>query len=174
MFRTLLLAALPPLGLVAAWLLMRRPVRAVREDRDFRRALLLFRLRREPLEAAFLRSLAATDPWAIGRWEDGRWLDGVSFARDRQTRRLLALVGVRFGEPGFYSFGFEEEDDDREVGPRGGVAAAPGVATVRFAYAQGTWTPDGRIEGLLPEDALRSRSDLVPVGSPPPPRIACD
>ena len=74
------------------WLLLgrlRRPQRATVE-----RARKLFHLQRERLEHKFF-TLAAKSGKPRGlEWTDCEFEDGVSFARDRHTGRLRALVGV--------------------------------------------------------------------------------
>ena len=85
-----------PACLVAAWLIVRRPLRQVVEELHVDQARLLFRQQREWLEARFLKALGKLDPIERLRWEDAHWHDEVLWARDNQTRRLLALVGIHF------------------------------------------------------------------------------
>src|SRR5947209_15496670 len=88
-------------ALAAAWMIIRGPVRHLQEDLHAERARELFRQRREWLEADFLGALGKIDPTVRLRWEDAHWHDEILWARDRQTRRLLALIGVHFG-PGLF------------------------------------------------------------------------
>src|SRR5205823_6620738 len=81
---------------VAAWLILRQPVRHVLEDLNIDGARDQFRRQREWLEARFLGALAKADPVERRRWEEAHWHDEIVWARDRQTRRLLALAGVHF------------------------------------------------------------------------------
>ena len=72
-----------------AWLRSRRPSRV-----NLERARKLFHLRREWLEAKFF-TLAANSGKPRGlEWVDCNFENPVSFARDRHTGRLRALVGV--------------------------------------------------------------------------------
>src|SRR4051812_12829718 len=84
------------LCLVASFFLLLRPLRHAYEDHHVDKARELFRPQREGLEARFLSVLTRIDPVEALRWEDATWQDEVVWARDRRTRRLLALVGVRF------------------------------------------------------------------------------
>lgn len=71
------------------WLRSRRPSRV-----NLERARKLFHLRREWLEAKFF-TLAANSGKPRGlEWVDCDFENPVSFARDRHTGRLRALVGV--------------------------------------------------------------------------------
>ena len=75
---------------LAAGLILRGPVRHLTEDVHAERARELFRKRREWLEADFLDALGKTSPTERLRWEDAHWHAEILWARDRQTRRLLA------------------------------------------------------------------------------------
>ena len=128
-----------PPCLVAAWLLLRRPLRQFREDRHVGRARELFRLQREWLEARFLGSLAKVDPLERVRWEDAHWHDEVIWARDRQSRAFLALIGVHFDATSF--------DDLGDPRPRN--------ATALFEYRKGRWFAEGkRLDELRPDEAV--------------------
>lgn len=104
-----------------------------------------FHLRREWLEAAFL-TLAAQSGKPRGlQWVDCEFEDAVSFARDRNTGRLRALVGV--------TISFEAV-----VG--GGMEDNPNVGNLRAAtaifYLDGeAWSTTGKaIFNLNPEQAI--------------------
>ena len=113
-----------------AWLRRQRPWQV-----NLERARKLFHLRREWLEARFF-TLAATSGKPRGlEWVDCDFEDPVSFARDRHTGRLRALVGVtvRF----------------RAV-EGGGMEDNPNVANLRAASAiflldGEDWSTDGRV-----------------------------
>jgi hypothetical protein len=145
-------AGLVPVCVLAAWLVVRRPVRWIVEDRDFARARDLFRLQREGLEAKFLGSLARLDPIERLRWEDAHWHDDVVWARDRQSRRLLALVGVHF-----------------DVDPLSGFPdEPPHQATALFEFRKGRWSADGRhIDEIRPDEAFLRHREFEPVVLPP-------
>ena len=92
----LIWAGLLPGCVAAAAIIARRPARQVWEEMHVDRARALFRLRREWLEARFVGALRRIDPAEGRRWEDASWRDEIVWARDRQTRGFLALVGVHF------------------------------------------------------------------------------
>ncbi len=130
-----------PACLVTAWLIVSRPLRRAIEELRVEQARVLFRRRREWLEAYFLGALGKLDPIERVRWEDARWHDEVHWARDNQTRRLLALVEIRF-DPG------SSPDDDEP----GSLARH---ATALFEYRKGRWFADGkRLDATLPGEAL--------------------
>src|SRR3954466_1293724 len=82
---------------VAAALILRGPLRQLSEEVHAERARDLFRQRREWLQADFLQAMGRSNPTERLRWEDAQWHDEILWARDRQTRRLLAFIGVHFG-----------------------------------------------------------------------------
>src|SRR5436309_476390 len=94
-----------PACAVAGWLVLRRPLRLFLEDLHVDRARTHFRSQREWLEARFLSALARTDPIERVRWEDAHWHDEILWARDRQTRSFLALIGVHFEGVAFDELG---------------------------------------------------------------------
>ena len=137
-----------PACAVAAWLIVQGPARRVLEGRHDDRARALFRQRREWLEARFL---AALDPAERLRWEDAHWHDEVVWARDRQTRRLLALVGVHF-------------DANPFDGPS---SLAPRHATALFEFRKGRWFAEGkRLDAIRPDEAFLRLQRFEPVASP--------
>lgn len=143
-----------PSCLVAAWLIVRRPLRQVVEEMHVDQARLLFRQRREWLEARFLDALGAIDPIERLRWEGARWHDEVHWARDSQTRRLLALVEIHFEPDPF-------DDALRPHAPH---------ATALFEYRKGRWFADGkRLDATRPEDALVRHGRFEKVAPPPRP-----
>ena len=104
-----------------------------------------FHLRREWLEASFL-TLAAQSGSPRGlQWVDCEFENDVSFARDRNTGRLRALVGV--------TISFEAT-----IG--GGMEDNPNVSNLRAAtaifYLDGeAWSTTGRaLFNLNPEQAI--------------------
>lgn len=144
-----------PCCLLAAWFLLRKPVRHFTEDLHFETAQVQFRQQREWLEARFLGGLAKLDPIERIRWEDAHWHNEVLWARDRKTRTLLALIGVHFEHVGFDEFG----------------EARPRHATALFEYRRGRWHAEGkRLDEVRPDEVvLRSpRFEAVAVQ---PPRV---
>jgi hypothetical protein len=93
----------------------------------------------------------ATDPVERLRWEDAQWSDEIVWARDRQSRQLLALIGVRF-----------------EAEPVDGFAPEPArYATAVFSYHKGRWRTDGRhIDEIGPDEAFRRHREFEPVAPP--------
>jgi hypothetical protein len=129
-----------PACLVAAGIIVRRPLRQFTEEMHVDHARELFRMQREWLEARFLGALAKIDPAERLRWEDACWHDEVLWARDRQTRRLLALIGVHFDATLF---------DDL-------AGSAPRHATALFEFRKGRWCADGkRLDEIRPDEAVR-------------------
>jgi hypothetical protein len=125
--------------LIVAWLVIRRPLRHYAEELHVDHARELFRMQREWLEAGFLGALSRIDPIERVRWEDAHWHDEVLWARDRQTRVFLALIGVHFDEPLF--------DDLSEPHPR--------HATALFEFRRGRWVAEGkRLDEVRPDEAV--------------------
>ncbi len=130
-------AGLLPGCLAAAAVIVRRPARQVWEEMHADRARLLFRRRREWLEARFVSVLLRIDPAEGRRWEDAEWRDDVVWARDRQTRAFLALAGVHFGPL---------TRDDRPYARH---------ATALFEYRKGVWHAEGkRLDEIRPDEAF--------------------
>ena len=139
------------LSLLAAWLVVRRPVRQALEDLDLDRARAAFRPQRERLEARFLTALGKADPIERLRWEDARWHDEVVWARDRKTRRLLALVGVHFDHGPLPEF----------------PGYPPRHATALFEYRKGRWHAEGkRLDEIRPDEAFLRHQRFEPVVLP--------
>ncbi len=145
--------------LFTAWLILRRPLRQIVEDVHVDHARLLFRQYREWLEARFVTVLSQSDPALGERWESAHWHDEVLWARDRQTRRLLALVCVHF-DPGPFEFPHTQRH-----------------ATAVFEFHNGRWWVEGkRFERSPSRRGSRQRPALRagrPLGaSSPPGRIS--
>lgn len=135
-------AGLLPFCGLAGWMIVRQPIRAAVEARDAERARELFRRQREHLEADFVARMVRAEPLDPARWEEARWADEVVWARDRQTRNLLALVGVDLDHGG----------------------CGEGRATAVFEYRGRRWTADGRhLRSVEPYEAFRRRPDFEPV-----------
>jgi hypothetical protein len=106
----------------------------------------VFSLRREMLEARFLTLAAASGKPRGLTWVDCDFDNRVSFARDRNTRQLRALVAV--------TIRFEAvEGGDLEDNPNVGNLRA---ATAVFRFDEGHWSTDGRaIFNLNPQEAIK-------------------
>jgi hypothetical protein len=151
----LIWAGILALSMVVAWMILRRPLRQIVEDVHIDHARELFHQQREWLEARFISALSRNDPAEAQRWEAANWHDEVLWARDRQTRHLLALVGVHF-EPGPF---------DLMVGPR--------HATALFEFRKGRWHVEGkRLDEMRPDEAVGRNQpyEAVAVSPPPNPR----
>jgi hypothetical protein len=140
--------AILPACLVVACLFLRRPFRLSLERIQVDRAGDLFHRQREWLEARFLKALSEIDPEEGLRWEEAHWHDEVLWARDRQTRRLLALVGVHFDSDPY--------DDDLEARPR--------HATALFEFRKGRWHAEGKgLDELCPAEVVLRNRRFEPV-----------
>ena len=147
-----ILWALVSIGFLAGWTLVRRPIRQFAEELQVDRARGQFRQQREWLEARFLSALARIDPLERVLWEDAHWHDEILWARDRQTRRFLALIGVHFDGP-----------TDDELG-----AGCPRHATALFEYRRGRWCADGkRLDEIRPDEAVLRNHRFEPVVTHP-------
>ncbi len=141
-----------PSCLVAAWLIVRSPLRQILDEMRVGQAHVQFRQQREWLEVRFLKALGQVDPVERLRWEYARWHDQVHWARDNQTHRLLALVEVHF------------EPDPLDDSP--GFLA--GHATALFEYRKGSWAADGkRLDATRPDEAFLRHGRFEPVAPPP-------
>ena len=141
-----------PSCLVAAWLIVRKPLRQVVEELHVDQARLLFRQQREWLEARFLKAMGKVDPIERLRWEDANWHDEVIWARDNQTRRLLALVEIHF----------DPAPDDEDA-----PESTAQHATALFEYRRGRWIADGkRLDATRPVDAMVRHGRFEPVAPP--------
>jgi hypothetical protein len=139
---------LPVCGAVG-WVVLRVPLRSLWEAHDALKARDLFRRQREWLESRFLSALARAEPLARVRWEDADWRDEVVWARDRRTRRFLALVGVKFEANPF---------DDDEL---------PDHATALFEYYDHCWHAEGgHLDAVRPSEAFLRHRQLEPVDLP--------
>lgn len=144
-----------PACMVAAGLIVRRPLRQFTEEMHVDHARELFRMQREWLEARFLGALAKVDSAERLRWEDAHWHDEVLWARDRQTRRLLAMIGVHFDAAPF--------DDLAGVAPR--------HSTALFEFRKGHWCADGkRLDEIRPDEAVRRNQRFERVVTHPRPQ----
>jgi hypothetical protein len=140
--RWLIWAGMLPLG-IAAWTILRRVFFQITEELHVDRAREQFRLQREWLEARFLTALVKNNAAEGERWQEhSHWRDEVVWARDRHTRRLLALIGVHF-------------DNNPYEDPAGNP---PRHATALFEYRKGRWHAEGkRLDQVRPDEAFRQQ-----------------
>ncbi len=135
----------------AAWMILRRPLRQVFEDVHLDHARALFHQRREWLEARFISALNLIDPVEGQKWDSAHWHDEVLWARDRQTRHLLALVCVHFDPDPF--------DLPRETRH----------ATALFEFRKGQWFGEGkRLDEMRPDQAVGRNQQFEAVVVTPP------
>jgi hypothetical protein len=134
------------LGISVTALMLRRPLRQIIEDMHLDRARIAFHRQREWLEARFMSALNHGDSLEAERWESAHWHDEVLWARDRQTRHLLALVCVHF-EPGPFD-----------------LSGAQRHATVVFEFRRGRWCAEGRrLDETQPHEAIGRNQRFEPV-----------
>lgn len=145
-----------PVVVVVAWMIIRRPLRQIVEDVHVNHARELFHQQREWLEARFISVLSHADPGEGQRWESAQWHDEVLWARDRQTRHLLALVCVHF-EPAAFD-----------------LLQMTRHATALFEFRKGRWHVEGkRLDEIRPNEAVghNQRYEAVAVSPSPPRRV---
>jgi hypothetical protein len=123
------------------WLVLyRRPGRS-----SIERARKLFHLQRERIEHRFFMLASHSGKPRGLEWVDCDFEDDVSFARDRHSGRLRALVGVTIG---FRAVAGGDMEDNPNVGNlRAGTAV--------FHLDGSDWATDGRvIFNLNPTEAI--------------------
>lgn len=114
-------------------------------QREVQRALGLFRLRREGLEAKFFQLAAAGGKPRGLRWTHCEWKDDVRFAHDLSTGLLTAFVGVEI------HFEAIEGGDMEDVEAVGHFREASAV----FHCQNGVWGTGGKaLFNLSPEEAV--------------------
>jgi hypothetical protein len=105
-----------------------------------------FHLRREWLEAHFLKIASSSGRPRGLAWVDCDFEDRVSFARERATGHLRALVGVTIGFEAVAGGGMEHVE----------AVSNLRAATAVFRFDQGAWHSDGRaVFNLNPEETIR-------------------
>ena len=148
------LIALAALGLaalvVAAFIVPKR----IRQRRR-RRARAEFPELRPDVERQFFAAASASGKPRGLRWKEIRFHEGQSFAVDRVSGALYALVGATV------SFEAIEGGPMEDVEAVGNLRAATAV----FVFNKGTWTAEGRtIFNLTPQETIdRYQSALKPV-----------
>lgn len=122
-----------------------QPMRQRWRQRNTRKAIDLFRLRRESLEAKFFDLAAASGKPRGLRWVECDWQEDVRFARDLETGLLTAFVSVEL------HFEAIEGGDMEEVAAVGDVRDASAV----FHYDRGQWGTGGKaLFNMNPNDAV--------------------
>ena len=134
-------AAFVALLSAAPWLVARW------QRRDERKALELFRLRREVLEARFFELAAASGKPRGLRWKHCEWKSPVYFARDLQTGLITAFSAVEI------HFEAIAGGDMEEVAAVGDVREASAV----FHYQHGAWGTGGKALFNMPPELAREK-----------------
>jgi hypothetical protein len=137
----LILGVVGLVGLVLAW----RPLRRLGGAIQVERARELFLLQRERLQSLFLPAAAATGKPRGLRWKDCLFGEEIAFARDRQSRQLVALVSVTIQ---FEAVEGSDMEDNPNVGHlRNGSAV--------FFFQAGHWHTSGKVVfNLNPAETL--------------------
>jgi hypothetical protein len=127
-----------------------------RQDENAR-ALRLFKLRREMLEAKFFDLASAGGKPRGLRWTKCDWQEEVRFARDVQTGLLTAFVAVEI------HFEAIEGGEMEEVEAVGHFREASAV----FHYQRGVWGTGGKaLFNMHPADAVaRLEGQYTPISS---------
>ncbi len=94
-------------GVAFVW----RPLRHARREKVLFRARREFHRQREMLEARFVQRAAACGKPRGLRWTDCDFSDDVTYARDRRTSRLSALVAVTIAFEAVEGGGMEENEN---------------------------------------------------------------
>lgn len=141
---------------VFAGVLLWKPIRTWRRQREAERGIRQFRMQREILEARFFDIAARLGKPRDLRWVECDFQDSVTFARDSHSGLLTAFVGVNI------------KFEAIEGGDMEGVAAVSNIrdAAAVFHYQFGRWGTGGRaLFNMNPADALvRLQGQYVPVG----------
>jgi hypothetical protein len=132
------------LTVVVVAALLWRPFQGIVEEIEMERARESFTFQRERLELYFiLQSARSGKPRGL-QWKDSNWENEVEFARDRRTRKLLALVGVTIF---FEALPDSEMEDNPNVG-------TPRNATAIFVFERGQWLVGRALFNMNPDEAL--------------------
>ena len=132
-------------AVVLGALLGYRQFRSFGREIHYERAREAFKLQRERLEAHFLAAAAASGKPRGLRWVEVEWEREVTFARERHSRQLAALVGatIRF-----------------EAVEGGDMEGLPAVGNLRnasavFFFHRGQWHTVGKaIFNMNPGEAV--------------------
>jgi hypothetical protein len=127
-----------------------RPLLARIQANEARRAVKLFRVQREQLEAKFFDIASRLEKPRGLRWLECDWQDRVEFGRDLENGMLTAFVSVNL------SFDAIEGGDMEDVEAVGMIRDAAAL----FHFQSGTWGTGGRaLFNMNPQDALERLRD---------------
>lgn len=135
------------LGLAAmvGYFLLSRPIRETRRRKEIQKAIELFKLKREYLEAKFFELASKKGKPRGVRWVDCNWLSDVTFASDRTTGLFTAFVSVTL------SFEAIEGGEMEDVAAVNDLKEASAI----FHYQNGVWGTGGRaLFNMTPSDAI--------------------
>ncbi len=123
-----------------------RPLQAARQMERLGRQQRDFRRQREQLEAKFVdRAGSSGKPRGL-RWSDVAFEDEVSYARDRRSGQLRALVAIEVCFEAIEGGGMEEVEAVSNVR----------AATAEFLHDGTVWTTEGRVFfNLAPKGLIR-------------------
>lgn len=123
-----------------------RPLQAARQIEKIARRQRDFRRQREQLEAKFIdRASSSGKPRGL-RWSDVAFEDEVSYARDRKSGELRALVAIEVCFEAIEGGGMEEVEAVSNVR----------AATAEFHHDGESWQTDGRVFfNLAPQGLIR-------------------
>ena len=131
-------------------LLAGRPLLRNLQRRQAERAIDLFRLQREQLEAKFFDMARVQGRPRDLRWLDCDWQSGVTFGRDVESGMLTAFVSV------YITFEAVEGGDMEDVEAVGLLRDAAAL----FHFTNGCWGTGGRaLFNMNPSDALQRLTD---------------
>ncbi len=135
---------------VPVTLLAGRPLLRKLQRRQAERAIDLFRLQREQLEAKFFDLARVQGRPRDLRWLDCDWQSGVTFGRDVESGMLTAFASV------YISFEAVEGGDMEDVEAVGLLRDAAAL----FHFTNGCWGTGGRaLFNMNPSDALQRLTD---------------
>ena len=127
-----------------------RPLLRNLQRRQAERAIDLFRMQREQLEAKFFDLASRQGRPRDLRWVDCDWQSGVTFGRDVESGMLTAFVSVNI------SFEAVEGGDMEDVEHVGLLRDAAAL----FHFKDGSWGTGGRaLFNMNPSDALQRLTD---------------
>jgi hypothetical protein len=144
------------LSLIVLSMLAARPLRKAMQEAQLAEARRQFQVQREGLEAKFVQLAESSGKPRGLRWVNCEFADDVSYARDRKSARLTAMVACTISFEAIEGGGME---DVEAVGNLRAASAA-------FNFEHNRWSTDGRaIFNLSPTQAIAHfNKAMVPVG----------
>ena len=137
---------IPAAAMLAAFVLIWRPVRAASREARFAQARRDFHAQRERLEMKFIYLAGAHARSRALHWADCEFDDDVAYVRNRSTGELSAFVAVTVAT----------DDLDDPAAGMGGLVGNLRAGTAVFRFDRSHWETDGRaILNLSPTEAIR-------------------